>query len=62
MNDPISDMLTRIRNATRALHPMVEMPALQAEGEHRLHPKAQEGYIVDFSVEGKIPRSAQAEA
>ena len=26
MSDPISDMLTRIRNATRALLPAVEMP------------------------------------
>jgi ribosomal protein S8 len=26
MNDPISDMLTRIRNAGRALLPTVEMP------------------------------------
>ena len=26
MNDPISDMLTRIRNANRALLPWVELP------------------------------------
>ena len=26
MNDPISDMLARIRNANRALLPSVEMP------------------------------------
>ncbi len=26
MNDPIADMLTRIRNAARARHPRVEMP------------------------------------
>lgn len=27
INDPISDMLTRIRNAVRADHPMVAMPS-----------------------------------
>jgi len=26
MNDPIADMLTRLRNAVRARHPRVEMP------------------------------------
>jgi ribosomal protein S8 len=27
LNDPISDMLTRIRNANRALHETTTMPA-----------------------------------
>ncbi|MBC7293040.1 MAG: 30S ribosomal protein S8, partial [Thermoleophilia bacterium] len=26
-NDPIADMLTRLRNANKALHAQVEMPA-----------------------------------
>jgi small subunit ribosomal protein S8 len=55
MNDPISDMLTRIRNATRALHPTTELPHSRMK-ESIASILKQEGYIVDFSVEGKIPR------
>jgi len=55
MNDPISDMLTRIRNATRALHPSTELPHSRMK-ESIASILKQEGYIADFAVEGKTPR------
>jgi small subunit ribosomal protein S8 len=49
MTDPIADMLTRIRNANRALHDRVEMPSstLKVQIAHLLK---EEGYIRDFDV------------
>ena len=55
MNDPISDMLTRIRNANRALLPAVEVPHSKTK-ESIAGILKREGYIADFAVEGKIPR------
>ena len=55
MNDPISDMLTRIRNANRALLPVVVMPHSRIK-ESIAGILKQEGYIADFSLEGKVPR------
>jgi len=55
MNDPISDMLTRIRNANRALLPAVEVPHSKMK-ESIAGILKREGYIADFAVEGKIPR------
>ncbi len=52
MNDPISDMLTRIRNANRALLPSVEMPHSRMK-ESLAGILRKEGYITDFAVEGK---------
>ena len=52
MNDPISDMLTRIRNANLALLPAVELPHSQIK-ESIAGILKQEGYIADYSVEGK---------
>jgi small subunit ribosomal protein S8 len=52
MNDPISDMLTRIRNAHRALLPVVEMPHSRIKESIASILKG-EGYIADFSVEPK---------
>ncbi|HIG26400.1 MAG TPA: 30S ribosomal protein S8 [Verrucomicrobiales bacterium] len=50
MTDPISDMLTRIRNANNALLPKVEMPASKMkQGIASILKK--EGYIEDFSVQ-----------
>ena len=48
--DPIADMLTRIRNANRALHESAEMPTsgLKAEIARILK---EEGYIQDYRVE-----------
>jgi len=52
MTDPISDMLTRIRNAHRALLPMVELPHSKMK-ENIANILRKEGYIADVSVEGK---------
>ncbi len=56
MTDPIADMLTRIRNASRALLPTVEIPhSKMKESLARL--LKQEGYVSDVEVEGdKIKR------
>jgi small subunit ribosomal protein S8 len=56
MNDPISDMLTRIRNANQALLPNVELPHSRIK-ESIAGILKREGYIADFAVEGKLPRT-----
>ena len=49
LTDPIADMLTRIRNANKALHETAEMPtSRQKEEIARL--LQDEGYIVGFQV------------
>jgi small subunit ribosomal protein S8 len=49
LTDPIADMLTRIRNANKALQETVEMPTSRVkEGIARL--LQEEGYINGFSV------------
>jgi small subunit ribosomal protein S8 len=51
MTDTISDMLTRIRNANRALQPEVEIGYSKLkEGLARI--LQQEGYIAQYGVEG----------
>ena len=52
MTDPISDMLTRIRNAGRALLPMVEMPHSRMK-ESLANILKKEGYVADVAVDGK---------
>lgn len=52
MNDPISDMLTRIRNANQALLPAVEVPHSKLK-ENIAHILKQEGYVSEVAVEGK---------
>jgi small subunit ribosomal protein S8 len=56
MNDPISDMLTRIRNANRALLPAVDVPHSKLK-ESLAGILKREGYIHDFAVEGQIPKT-----
>jgi small subunit ribosomal protein S8 len=56
MNDPISDLLTRIRNANRALLPTVELPHSKIKASI-VGILKREGYITDFAVEGKVPRT-----
>jgi small subunit ribosomal protein S8 len=56
MNDPISDMLTRIRNANLALLPTVDLPHSRMK-ESIAGILKKEGYIADFAVEGKLPKS-----
>ena len=50
LNDPISDMLARIRNANRALHETAAMPASRMKVEIARVLK-DEGYIKDYRVE-----------
>ncbi len=50
--DPIADMLTRVRNANRALHERTEMPNSRMKEEIARLLK-EEGYIRDFSVTRK---------
>jgi small subunit ribosomal protein S8 len=52
MTDPISDMLTRIRNAQVALRIDVEVPHSRIKESIATILK-REGYIVDFAAEGK---------
>jgi small subunit ribosomal protein S8 len=52
VNDPISDMLTRIRNANRALLPSVDVPHSKMKESIAVILK-REGYIHDFAVEGQ---------
>jgi small subunit ribosomal protein S8 len=50
LNDPISDMLTRIRNANRALHETTTMPTSRMKVDIARVLK-DEGYIKDYRVE-----------
>mgnify|MGYP001547542749 CR=1 FL=1 len=51
MSDPISDMLTRIRNASRALLPAIELPHSGIKESVAKILKT-EGYVTDVAVEG----------
>ena len=51
MSDPISDMLTRIRNAQQSEKPSVAMPASKLKASIAKVLK-DEGYIDDFAVRG----------
>jgi small subunit ribosomal protein S8 len=55
MIDPISDMLTRIRNGQMALLPAVVMPHSKIK-ESIAHILKKEGYVSDVTVEGKLPK------
>jgi small subunit ribosomal protein S8 len=50
LTDPVADMLTRIRNANKALHDTTSMPSSKLKVEIARLLK-EEGYITDFSVE-----------
>lgn len=52
MTDPISDMLTRIRNGQKARKVSVAMPASQAK-EAVAKVLKDEGYITEFATEGE---------
>ena len=56
MTDPISDMLTRIRNAQRALQPVVELPHSKIK-ESIAHLLKKEGYVGEVAVDGKFPKA-----
>jgi small subunit ribosomal protein S8 len=55
MTDPISDMLTRIRNANLALLPDLVMGHSKMK-ESIAHILKREGYISEVAVEGKTPK------
>jgi small subunit ribosomal protein S8 len=50
LTDPIADMLTRIRNANKALHETATMPASRLKQDIARLLK-EEGYIRDFRIE-----------
>lgn len=52
MNDPISDLLTRLRNANHALLPEVAVSHSRMK-ENIASILKREGYIADYSVEGE---------
>lgn len=52
MTDPISDMLTRIRNGQKARKVAVTMPASKAK-EAVANVLKDEGYIIDYSTDGE---------
>jgi small subunit ribosomal protein S8 len=49
LTDPIADMLTRIRNANKALHESIELPTSRMKEELARILK-EEGYIKDYGV------------
>ena len=50
MTDPIADMLTRIRNANKAMHETTSMPTSRLK-EQIARLLKEEGYIKDYRVE-----------
>ncbi|HXE41592.1 MAG TPA: 30S ribosomal protein S8 [Candidatus Baltobacteraceae bacterium] len=55
MSDPISDMLTRLRNGGRALQPAIELPHSRIK-ENIAHILKREGYVGDVAVEGSVAK------
>ena len=53
MSDPISDMLTRIRNASRALLPAIELPHSRIK-ENVANILKSQGYVSEVAVDGKV--------
>lgn len=56
VNDPVGDMLTRIRNACRARHDKLTMPASKLKVKIAEVLKA-EGFIGEFVVHEKAPQN-----
>jgi small subunit ribosomal protein S8 len=56
MTDPISDMLTRIRNGHSALLQTIDLPHSKIK-ENIAAILKKEGYINDYSAEGKMPKT-----
>ncbi len=52
INDPIADLLTRIRNANQRKHKTVVAPYSKVKNEILTILK-EEGYIIDFNVKGE---------
>jgi len=58
MTDPISDMLTRIRNANRIERPAVEMPATKLK-KNVAQVLKDEGFILDYQVGLYVDKEGQ---
>ncbi len=56
MQDPLADMLTRIRNAQMAEHASVNMPSSKVK-QAVAHVLKEEGFITDFHIEGDVKQS-----
>lgn len=56
MTDPISDLLTRIRNAQRARHAHVAVPASRIK-KRITEILKDEGFIIDFAVVDRQPQN-----
>ena len=56
VNDPVGDMLTRIRNAVRARHEKVVIPHSRLKVEV-LRALKNEGYVAEYAVVEKKPQS-----
>lgn len=56
VNDPIGDMLTRLRNASRAHHAQVVMPASRVKVEI-LKVLKEEGYIGEYTLHERTPQN-----
>ena len=56
VSDPVADMLTRIRNASKAGHPTVAVPGAKMQTEIARVLK-EEGYIQGYKVEADGPGS-----
>lgn len=55
LTDPVADMLTRIRNAVRATHPIVEMPASKMKVAIA-QVLREEGFVRGFDLVGAGPK------
>jgi small subunit ribosomal protein S8 len=55
MTDPISDMLTRLRNGGRALQPVIELPHSRIK-ENIAQILKREGYVSDVAVDGAVAK------
>lgn len=56
VNDPVGDLLTRIRNASRAKHESATLPASRLKIEV-LKVLKDEGFIVDYVIHEKKPQN-----
>ena len=56
LNDPVGDMMRRLRNASRARHDKMVLPASNLKAQVARVLK-EEGFIADFLVQEKKPRN-----
>ena len=60
MQDPIADLLTRIRNSQAALHEKIVLPFSKIK-EGVVKVLCEEGYVQRYSVHGEIKKSLEIE-